>query len=69
MMEIDEDDLFRVILGVMTVHVLKQIHGEQWRGALRKAAHGTSPPHLVVDEEMVDLYDELDRFLEEKVME
>ena len=62
----DENDLMRVMLGVMTVHILKQIHGEQWRDALREAAHGTSPPHLVVDEEMVDLYDELERALKDE---
>lgn len=62
----DENDLMRVMLGVMTVHILKQIHGEQWRDALREAAHGTSPPHLVVDEVMVDLYDELERALKDE---
>ena len=66
MTEITDDDLFRVMLGVMTIHVLKQIHGEDWKEALRVAAHGTSPPHLVVDEEMVNLYDEIDEMLQKK---
>lgn len=61
--KIDEDDLLRVILGVMSVHVLKQLHGDDWKNALRQAAHSTSPPHLVVDEEMANLYDELDEML------
>ena len=53
--EINEDDLSRVILGVMLVHVLKELHGAEWKDALRRVAQGTSPPHLVVDEEMIAL--------------
>ena len=63
--EINEDDLARVILGVMIIHVLKQLHGAEWKDALRQVAHGTSPPYLVVDEEMTALYDELDEKLRE----